>query len=112
MVAVEQIPHAVPEAFTTLLEMGLNAPVRAWCAFPRAEFVVERCAGIEHVEHVLGISFPVRRQMKQSARRKPRSHQFDELRLHDATLVVTFLVPWIGEVQAQFGQRPWRDLIT
>jgi len=56
-------------------------------------------------QHVFGIFLPVRGHAQHSTRSQFAGHQRNELSLNDASLVMAFLVPRIGEIEQDFIER-------
>ena len=66
---MDQVPDAVAEADAALFEMRSDAPFRRGRVWPESGAVAPLRAGIEHVEHVLGVVRPVGGQVQEAARR-------------------------------------------
>ena len=60
--------------------------------------------GAQNRQHVLSIIGPVCGKTKTPASGQPLTQQGDELRLHQAPLVMALLVPGIGKLDQQFIQ--------
>src|SRR5450432_474086 len=92
------------EAYTTPLEMRLDARRRLRREFPHSRKVAPLRRCIEYGEHVLGILCPVRRQMQAPASADTRRKQGGEFRLDQAAFLLPLLRPRIGEVNAHLAQ--------
>src|SRR5690606_32299921 len=109
---VQQVPDAVAELQAAGFEVGLAAPFRARDGAAGAGPVAQAGFGIEHVPHVPGIGLPVGGQVQQAARAQAPAQQVHEGRLEQPPLVVSLLVPGVGEVDAHLIQRAGRDLLA
>ena len=95
---MDQVPHAMAKSHAALLEMGIDAPRGCLGVCPESRPVAPLVRGIDDFKHVLGVLGPVGREVQQSARPHARGEEFDELRLDQASLVMTLLGPRIREI--------------
>src|ERR1700754_4886948 len=108
---VQEVPHAMPEAGAAAFEVGFDAPRGSFRGQAGADTVTPAGCRFHRFTHVLGVRLPVRGEEQQAARRHARGKQLHEGGLDAAALVMTFLVPRIGEPDAHFGHAAWRDLV-
>ncbi len=103
---------AVAEPPAACLELGQCAAVQPVTETTRSGFVDQIRAGIQCCEHMFGIGLPVGRQVEKCPGLQFTHHQIDEIRLHDAAFVMTFLGPGVGKKQVDSSQAVIRHLVA
>ena len=102
----EEIPDTVPEPLAATFELGLGAPgILGILVFTRG--VLKPGSVFHDFHHLLGIVLPVGRQVNKAIGSQFVSELFNKGRLHQATLVVLFLVP--GGPGRKFARLPGSD---
>lgn len=105
------VPDAVSFAKSALLELGARSIQRLVAVVLAPSNAFKLIRPRKDLVNMLSIVCPVGSNVERATRDEAVCDQVDKIRLHNSSLVVSFLRPGIGKVQVHAGQRLPGDLL-